>query len=110
MQNNINVQKFSKEIFKKSKVKSDPFWDRAEQNLLKALVLYMATKYSERERNLTNVYSFLDSLDLKQIDIIFRGLPNGHPAKIPYNVYAQASDTIKTSTLIGLKTRLQMSL
>ena len=107
-EDSMKVQKFSEEIFKKSKVKSDPFWDRAEQNLLKALVLYVVTEYPEGKRNLASVYSFLNSLDLKQIDRMFKDLPNRHPAKIPYSIYTQANDTMKIGTLIGLKVRLQM--
>lgn len=61
IKNNINVQKFSEEILENSKVKSDLFWDRVEQNLLKALILYVTTEYSERERNLSSIYSLLGS-------------------------------------------------
>ncbi|WP_096231455.1 hypothetical protein [Thermoanaerobacterium sp. RBIITD] len=102
-----NIQNFSEEILRKSKIKSDPFWDRAEQNLLKALALYVMAKYPKEKRNLTSVYSLLNS---QQIDEIFANLPNEHPAKIPYDIYAQANNMIKIGTLIGLKVRLEMLL
>ncbi|SNX54166.1 VirD4-like conjugal transfer protein, CD1115 family [Thermoanaerobacterium sp. RBIITD] len=112
IQDDIDAQTFAEVVISNTKIagskSGDPFWDRAEQNLLKALVLYVATEYSGRERNLASVYSLLASSDPKQIDMIFKGLPNGHPAKMPYNIYAQANDTIRTGVVIGLGTRLQV--
>ncbi|MBP2070782.1 VirD4-like conjugal transfer protein, CD1115 family [Thermoanaerobacterium butyriciformans] len=112
IQDDIDAQTFAEVVISNTKIagskSGDPFWDRAEQNLLKALVLYVATEYSGRERNLASVYSLLASSDPKQIDMIFKGLPNGHPAKMPYNIYAQANDTVRTGVVIGLGTRLQV--
>lgn len=42
--------------------------------------------------------------------MIFKGLPNKHPAKMPYNVYAQANDAIRVGVMIELEMRLQMLL
>ena len=39
--------------------KSDRFWDDAEQNLLKALLLYVDQEYSPDQRNLSAVYDLL---------------------------------------------------
>lgn len=38
---------------------------------------------------------------------MFKGLPNEHPAKMSYNIFASGSDTIKASVITGLGTRLQ---
>ncbi|SDG80485.1 Type IV secretory system Conjugative DNA transfer, partial [Thermoanaerobacter thermohydrosulfuricus] len=56
IQDDIDAQLFVEVIISNTKVAStksgDPFWDRAEQNLLKALALYVAMEYPEQERNL----------------------------------------------------------
>lgn len=90
------------------KAGGDPFWDRAEQNLLKALVLYVVLDYPESERNLCSVYSLVACEDVKKINGIFNALDSAHPAKMPYNIYMQASENVRTGVIIGLGTRLQV--
>ena len=50
--------------------------------------------------------SILASGDIKKIDEVFRNSTG--ITKIAYNIYAQASDTIKQSTITGLATKLQI--
>lgn len=91
------------------KAGGDPFWDRAEQNLLKALILYVVNEYTnDEDRNLPMAYQLLASGDPKKIQFTFESLKNDHPAKMPYNIYAQASETVRTGVVIGLGTRLQV--
>lgn len=108
----IDAQTFADVIIANTQVTAtksgDPFWDRAEQNLLKALALYVAREYPPNERNLASVYSLLAHPEPRKIDMIFKSLPNGHPAKMPYNIYSQANETVKTGVVIGLGTRLQV--
>jgi len=108
----VEAQTFAEVVIANTKIPgtkgSDPFWDRAEQNLLKALVLYVVNEYPENERNLASVYAVLAKSDRKQIDSLFSKLPYDHPAKMPYNIYAQANDTVRTGVVIGLGTRLQV--
>lgn len=112
IQDDIDAQLFVEVIISNTKVTAaksgDPFWDRAEQNLLKALALYVAMEYPKHERNLASVYSLLASAEPKAVESIFKGLPNSHPAKMPYNIYAQANETVRTGIIIGLGTRLQV--
>ncbi|ERM90830.1 hypothetical protein O163_13745 [Caldanaerobacter subterraneus subsp. yonseiensis KB-1] len=112
IQDDIDAQLFVEVIITNTKVTAaksgDPFWDRAEQNLLKALALYVAMEYPEHERNLASVYSLLASAEPKAVETIFKGLPNSHPAKMPYNIYAQANENVRTGVIIGLGTRLQV--
>ncbi|MBT1280246.1 type IV secretory system conjugative DNA transfer family protein [Thermoanaerobacter sp. CM-CNRG TB177] len=112
IQDDIDAQLFVEVIISNTKVAStksgDPFWDRAEQNLLKALALYVAMEYPEHERNIASVYSLLASAEPKAVDSVFKTLPNGHPAKMPYNIYAQANEQVRTGVIIGLGTRLQV--
>lgn len=108
----IDAQTFADVIIANTKVAAtksgDPFWDRAEQNLLKALALYVAKEYPPSERNLASVYSLLAHPEPRKIDMIFKSLPKDHPAKMPYNIYSQASETVRTGVVIGLGTRLQV--
>jgi type IV secretion system protein VirD4 len=86
----------------------DPFWDRAEMNLLKALVLYVDLEYPEETRNMGGVYNLLAASDVSAVDSIFSKLPARHPARAPYNIYRQAGDSVRTGVIIGLGTRLQV--
>lgn len=108
----IDAQTFTEVVIANTKIPgakgSDPFWDRAEQNLLKALVMYVVKEYPEGEKHLASVYSLLAAADPKKIDRIFNALPAAHPARMPYNIYAQANDTVRTGVVIGLGTRLQV--
>jgi type IV secretion system protein VirD4 len=110
--NDIDAQTFTEVVIANTKIPgakgSDPFWDRAEQNLLKALVMYVVKEYMDGEKNLASVYSLIGTADPKKIDRIFNALPANHPAKMPYNIYAQANDTVRTGVVIGLGTRLQV--
>ena len=108
----VEAQTFAEVVIANTQIpgtkSGDPFWDRAEQNLLKALVLYVVTEYPKEERNLASVYILLARNSREEIDKLFYRLPFDHPAKMPYNIYAQASDTVRTGVVIGLGTRLQV--
>lgn len=108
----IDAQTFADVIIANTAVAAtksgDPFWERAEQNLLKALALYVAKEYPPEERNLASVYSLLAHPEPRKIDMIFKSLPKDHPAKMPYNIYSQANETVRTGVVIGLGTRLQV--
>lgn len=86
----------------------DPFWDRAESNLLKALALYVVTELPPEERNMGSLYKILASGDSKYFDRIFGALLYDHPAKMPYNIYAETSPQVRSGVIIGLGTRLQV--
>lgn len=90
--------------------KSDHFWDNGEANLLKALVLYVALDKTllPEEKNLAHVYQLLTDKDASELDNLLGSLGAGHPAKAPYKLFKQASDTVKTGIVLGLGTRLQV--
>lgn len=44
----------------------------------------------------------------KKLNNLFDLLPITHPAKAPYNIFKQASDTVRSGVIIGLGTRLQV--
>ncbi len=84
----------------------DDFWPRAEENLLKSLLFYFLQILVD-QNNLTNIYKKVAGGDLSEIEEMFKGLPNENPAKMSYNIFASGSDTIKSSVITGLGTRLQ---
>lgn len=107
----ISAQSFAETVMANTKAlgtKVDEFWDKTEMNLLKALVLYVVKENPEEERNLSAVYSMLALKDASTIDDIFRTLPSSHPAKMPYNIYSQASENVRTGVVIGLGSKLQV--
>lgn len=87
--------------------KSDRFWDDAEQNLLKALLLYVDQEYRAGQRNLAAVYDLLTGSGGTSLEAIGQQLPAGHPAKSCFSVFLQASDSVRAGAVMGLAGRLQ---
>ena len=88
--------------------KTDHFWDSAEMNLLKALVLYVDRGYPEESRNMGQVYQLLTLNSETALDNLFDVLPASHPAKAPYSLFKQSSDNVRSGVVIGLGSRLQV--
>ncbi len=88
--------------------KGDHFWDNAELNLLKALVLYVEQGFPPESKNIGQVYKLLTLSSEKELNSLFDLLPVSHPAKVPYCIYKQASDTVRSGVIIGLGARLQV--
>ncbi|NJD02375.1 MAG: type IV secretory system conjugative DNA transfer family protein [Ruminiclostridium sp.] len=91
-----------------AKMGGDPFWDRAEMNLLKALALFVDCKKGQENKTMKQLYALLASGSNASLDEIFTALPITHPALAPYNIYKQASENVRTGVVIGLGTRLQV--
>ena len=105
----IMAQLFSDVIIKNTgSTKGDHFWDNAEMNLLKALVLYVDQGFPPEGKNIGQVYKLLTLNSEKELNSLFDMLPFTHPAKAPYNIFKQASDTVRSGVIIGLGTRLQV--
>ena len=105
----IMAQLFSDVIIKNTgSAKGDHFWDNAEMNLLKALVLYVDQGFPPEGKNIGQVYKLLTMNSEKELNSLFDMLPVTHPAKAPYNIFKQASDTVRSGVIIGLGTRLQV--
>jgi len=86
----------------------DPFWDRAELNLLKALVLYVKEFLPPEKQNMAKVYDLLASKDPAMIVKLFENLEDSKAAKMAYNLYSQVNEKVKTGVVMGLGTRLQL--
>lgn len=105
----IMAQLFSDVIIKNTgSTKGDHFWDNAEMNLLKALVLYVDQGFPPEGKNIGQVYKLLTLNSEKELNSLVDMLPITHPAKAPYNIFKQASDTVRSGVIIGLGTRLQV--
>lgn len=88
--------------------KGDHFWDSAEMNLLKALVLYVDQSYPQQTRNMGQVYQLLTLNSETALNSLFDVLPVSHPAKAPYSLFKQASESVRGGVIIGLGSRLQV--
>ena len=88
--------------------KGDHFWDSAEMNLLKALVLYVDKGYPPENRNMGQVYQLITLNSETALNSLFEVLPINHPVKAPYSLFKQASDSVRSGVIIGLGSRLQV--
>ena len=105
----LMAQRFCDVIIKNTgSERGDHFWDSAEMNLLKALVLYVEQGYPPERKNIGQVYKLLTHCDEKELNSLFNMLPSSHPAKAPFAIFQQASDTVRSGVIIGLGSRLQV--
>ena len=80
-----------------SEGKGDHFWDNAENNFLKALILYVDTMYREdtNKCNLAFVYDLLGESN-DELNARFMALPPNSKALKAYNIYKKSGETVKT--------------
>ena len=92
------------------------FWDKAEQNLLIALILYVQSMRDPitnellplHERSLGTIYKILSSESAKSLDSKFQKLPLDHPARGPYGIFKQAASNLWGNVFIGLGSRMNV--
>ena len=107
--NELMAQLFCDVVIKNTgSERGDHFWDNSELNLLKALVLYVEQQYPIDGKNIGEVYKLLTDSSESELNKLFDMLPASHPAKAPYNIFKQASDTVRSGIIIGLGSRLQL--
>ncbi len=90
--------------------KGDHFWDNAELNLLKALILLVALdKYrTPEQKNIGAVYELLTNKTAQQLEQDFNNLPTSHPARKPWGLFIQSSESVRGNVIIGLGSRIQV--
>ena len=88
--------------------RGDHFWDSSELNLLKALVLYVEQGYPPEGKNIGQVYNLLTLSSEHELNSLFDALPMSHPAKAPYSIFKQASESVRGGIIIGLGSRMQV--
>ena len=87
----------------------DAFWEKAEQALLTALIIYAANHFeTPEEKTFSNILHFATARTPSALDYDFGRLPITDPARVSYQVYAQASENVRSSIIISLGTRLQL--
>ncbi len=111
IESEIDAQIFSEIVIENTQLDKskgqDEFWSRTGQNLLKALALGQVELLKNREeRSVSKIYNTLSTGDIKAIDRYFVNIRG--PGRLSYNIYAQATDTVKQSVVTGLATRLQI--
>lgn len=92
------------------------FWEKAEKNLLMALLHYVGTMtypgtdklLPTEERSLGTIYKILSTTSVQELDARFRALPPEHPALPPYGIFRQAHKQIWGNIVIGLGNRLNV--
>lgn len=92
------------------------FWDKAELNLLVALILYVQSMTDPitnellpiHERSLGTIYKMLSTEGAKSLDTKFQRLPLDHPARAPYGIFKQAAANLWGNIFIGLGSRLSV--
>ena len=96
----------------------DAFWYNSELNLLTALVLYVALEMPPEKRNIATVYDLLYTQTEKGLSDMMASISHEHanqytgellppsPASAPYAIFRQSSETVRTSVIIGLGSKL----
>ena len=99
---------------------TDAFWYNAELNLLKALVLYVAFEVPEEERTFGKVYEMIVNENERSLTKKMNDIRREHtnprtgelmppsPAFAPFAIFMQSSETVRTSVIIGLGSKLQV--
>ena len=105
----LMAQTFTDVVIKNTTVgMGDEFWDSASVNLLKALVLYVSVEFEGEACTFGEAYKLISLHSAQQLDDLFSKLDFTHPAFAPYNIFKQASDTVRSGIIIGLGARLQV--
>lgn len=92
------------------------FWDKAEKNLLVALIHYVYTLKDPvtgellpiQNRSLDTIYTMLSTDGQKELDAKMQRLPLDHPARAPYGIFKQAAGNLWGNIFIGLGSRLNV--
>jgi type IV secretion system protein VirD4 len=64
--------------------------------------------YPPENRNMGQVYQLITLNSETALNSLFEVLPINHPAKAPYSLFRQASDSVRSGVIIGLGSRLQV--
>lgn len=119
--NELMAQTFADVVLKNtSGDHPDAFWYNAELNLLKALVLYVSLEMPPENRTFGQVYDLLTNENEKGLNRIMESIRREHtnpytgevlppsPACAPFAIYKQSSETVRSSVIIGLGSKLQV--
>lgn len=71
-------------------------------------MLYIKETRAPEEQNLGELYRLLATTNMAGLQNMFMSIPNDRASKMAYNIFAQASEQVRTGVIIGLGTRLQV--
>ena len=110
------VQTIAEVIIKNTSNQSErqDFWEKAEMNLLMALLHYVQSRRKNGsgellpidQRALGDIYNMLSSESFSELENRFAQLPKNHPAQAPYGIFKLANRQIWGNIAIGLGNRL----
>lgn len=83
----------------------DPFWEKAEQSLLQAILLYMWKQLPEEQINFYNLLR-LATMKPEELDSIIESLPEEHEARIAFATFLSAPEKTRGSIVLGFSVRL----
>lgn len=104
-----NISTFVDTVIRNTTDKFDAFYDNAEMDLLKALILYVKDNpdLEESQKTLGEAYNMLIKNDLNDLDKMFGYLEDDQPAKQAWRLFSKA-EKAKGNAILGLGTRLQI--
>lgn len=111
------VQSIAEVIIKNTSANErQDFWEKAELNLLMALMHYVATQTVPgtndllpiQQRSLGTIYRMLSNESFADLERRFEALPKDHPALAPYGIFKLANRQIWGNIAIGLGNRLSV--
>lgn len=86
------------------------FWTEGPLNLLQALILRIniGNDYLPEEKNLPQIFTYLKSHDLEEMEMDFENLSETHPAKAPFKIFKDGDDKVKKQVVQGLAIKLKL--
>lgn len=87
------------------------YWSDNEMNLLKAIIMYVATEPSyiqSGRNNLPEVYNFITSHTAASMQGIFKAIPLSSPIRRSYEIFANCSEINQGQIINGLSIRLSL--
>ena len=117
-EDNTLIQTIAETIIKNTSNANErqDFWEKAELNLLCALLHYVQRQEDPRthqalpieQRAIGDIYKILSTESITDLETRFADLPKGHPALAPYGLFKQANRQIWGNIAIGLGNRLSV--
>lgn len=88
----------------------DDFWEKAERNLLTALILYVKETRPKEEQHLASVLELGITLgkEVEELEELFNKLPDTSSAKKAFKIFNQSEDRTRAGILIGFGNRLEL--
>lgn len=88
--------------------RGDSIWPKGEKALLKALALYVYSAFGEGQNTMGMVSHLLATSSDADLDQLFSVLPDEHPAKEAYGLFAKADEKVRSGITVGLGLKLQL--